>query len=248
MVTAVILAAGRGTRMKQHTDNLTKAMLPITDINDGVSKPTLHVIVDRCKAHDINDFIFVVGYRKQDIIDYFQTEYKNSINAVFVEQTNITGGTADAVRCVEPYIRFNESFILIYGDVVPSLETVEMLKKYCHIKQPVMAVRTVPDPERYGVVKCNGDNVVEILEKCQNPPTNLINAGLYVLNYLIFKYITLTPLSARGEYELTTSLQLFINDGATLKYCPIDNVLDIGTKEIYEEITQQHNKPNKQNK
>jgi bifunctional UDP-N-acetylglucosamine pyrophosphorylase/glucosamine-1-phosphate N-acetyltransferase len=99
-----------------------------------------------------------------------------------------------------------------------------------------MAVRTVPDPERYGVVQTKEDHIIEILEKCQKPPTNLINAGLYVLDHHIFKYIAQTPLSARGEYELTTSMQMFIDDGFVLRFGRIDNVLDIGTKEIYDEI------------
>lgn len=65
----VILAAGRGSRMKEWTDRMTKAMLPVK--YENTIKPILGATVDNCIANGLKDFIFVVGYRREDIENYF---------------------------------------------------------------------------------------------------------------------------------------------------------------------------------
>lgn len=100
-----------------------------------------------------------------------------------------------------------------------------------------MLVRTVDDPTRYGVVRTKDEKIVEILEKVKNPPTNLVNCGIYILDTNIFKYIGLTKQSQRGEYELTTSLQLQIDERNNLRFVVCDtpeDLIDVGTKEMYE--------------
>ena len=225
----VILAAGRGSRMDHHTQHTTKAMLPIIDPIDNIKKPMLQITVERCIQCGLREFIIVVGYRANDIIHFFTNEVKHNLSIPitfkFIEQVDIVAGTADAVNCVREQIP-NDRFLLIYGDVVPTTNTITRLIANNDIK---MAVRRVEDPSKYGVVETCDDHIIRILEKTPNPPTNLVNAGIYILDGRIFDYIAKTPRSSRGEFELTTSLQLFIDD-------EIQNEQKINEQKINEQI------------
>lgn len=245
----VILAAGRGSRMEEWTKDTTKAMLLLTDNSTNIdtrncTKPMLQITVERCMECGLKDFVFVVGYRKEDVIQHFGDGSKWNIHVQYVTQPNIKGGTADAVRCVESQFKDEKDgkFLLIYGDVVASKSDIDKLlsNQYGAVKSGVMAVRTVNDPERYGVVETQNEKIIRIVEKSPNPPTNLINAGIYILPYPeIFEEIRNTTLSPRGEYELTESIQKIINKGIVIKWQTISDVQDIGTKFIYDSIRNQ---------
>jgi bifunctional UDP-N-acetylglucosamine pyrophosphorylase/glucosamine-1-phosphate N-acetyltransferase len=236
----VILAAGRGTRMEEFTQNTTKAMLIIKDQNN-IKKPMLQITMEKCVECGLKEFIFVVGYRKEDIYKHFGDGSKWGVNINYVTQPNIKAGTADAVRWTKEYLKNEKEFLLIYGDIVPSKEDLENLisgvSGGSNNVRGVMAVRTVENPERYGVVETKGCVITRIIEKSKNPPTNLANAGIYVLPFPeIFEEISKTALSERGEFELTDSIQQVIDRGLIIKWQKISNVKDIGTKKEYLQI------------
>ena len=229
----VILAAGRGKRMGEYTESTTKAMLPI----GKDQTPMLEKTVENCLVVGLNDFIFVVGYRKEDIIDHFSTQfYKKHCNVQFIEQTNVTDGTAKAVECAKPLLK-EDKFILIYGDVVPTVQDVAGLVFIAERGLTVMGTREVENPSKYGVVEVNDKKEIQrIVEKSPNPPSNLINAGLYGFSdQSIFKFVEKVTVSARGEYELTDALQMFINSGRSIYIHPV-KPQDIGTKDEYEKV------------
>ena len=241
----VILAAGRGKRMGEFTEEKTKAMLPIysftdTSTNPNQKKPMLQITIEQFVACGLNDFIIVVGYRKEDILDYFGDGSRFGATIKYVTQENVCAGTANAVECSKQIFKNErgETFFLVYGDVVPTkndILNIALRHQASFQNIGVMAVRTVDDPQRYGVVeKDEDDNITRIVEKSMNPPTNLINAGIYILPTKIFEHIEKTKLSERGEYELTDSIQQLINCGTQVKTCEVSGLKDIGTKQIYE--------------
>ena len=247
----VILAAGRGKRMGEYTENTTKAMLPLQSEKGAFSrKPMLQITIEACVKAGFTEFVIVVGYRKQDIMDHFGDGSKYNISIKYVTQHNICAGTANAVECTKFFFDGYDSvteetpFFLIYGDVVPTLCDLEkMVQTHKHesggesIANGVMAVRTVDDPQRYGVVETDDDgNILRIVEKSPNPPTNLINAGMYILPTLIFQHIKNTKLSERGEYELTESIQLLIDSGREMKTAVVSGLKDVGTKQVYQSL------------
>lgn len=94
----LILAAGKGTRMKEYTQEKTKAMLPITTSTNLNKQPMLEITVNNCIACGLTRFIIVVGYRKHDIMDHFnhllKTDAKfEKVVIEYVEQENPSGGT-----------------------------------------------------------------------------------------------------------------------------------------------------------
>ena len=243
----VILAAGRGKRMGEWTDGKTKAMLPIYENPSDVKpKPMLQITIERFRQSGFDEFIIVVGYRKYDIISHFGDGSSMGIKIKYVTQKNPCAGTADAVACSNYFFDGHDSiddatsFFLVYADVIPTCQDIDnIFRKYISIEKKtcgVMAVRTVNDPQRYGVVELDeNEAIIRIVEKSPNPPTNLINAGIYILPVEIFKFIKKTPLSVRGEYELTDSMQLLINSDIVMKTQAVDGFKDIGTKQIYED-------------
>lgn len=93
----------------------------------------------------------------------------------------------------------------------------------------VLTARRVDNPSEFGVLELHDNKVLRIIEKPQKPPSNLANAGVYVLSPSIFDAICKTKLSVRNEYEITDTLQLLIDEGADVSYMTLsENCLDIG--------------------
>jgi dTDP-glucose pyrophosphorylase len=249
----VILAAGRGKRMKEWTQDTTKSMLYIRS-DSSQTKPMLQVTIEQFIQSGFKEFIIVVGYRKNDIKDHFGDGSFLGADIKYVTQHNICAGTADAVRCSNFFFEGYENvqkcspFFLVYGDVVPDISDINsLITKYNSSEGElssgscgIMGVRRVDDPQRFGVVELNSnkgceDQIIRIVEKSMDPPTNLINAGIYILPFEIFKHIRNTSLSQRCEFELTDSIQLMIDSGVPVLCQSVnDNLKDFGTKEIYE--------------
>ncbi len=215
---AVILAAGQGTRMRPLTDRRPKVMLPIGN------KPILEHIIDEAVDADIREFVIVTGYMENSIREYFgDGSQKNvSIDYVLQEKQN---GTGHAIGCAEEYV--DDSFIVLNGDML--ISSVQIKNLIDRDEDAVLTVKEVEDPCNFGVICTAGAKVTQIVEKPENPPTNLANAGIYLFPQSIFDYIRRTPESPRGEIEITDSIQMLIDAGASVGYEIFRDVwIDIG--------------------
>jgi len=219
---AVILAGGRGRRFGNLTKEIPKVMLEINE------KPILETIIKNIKKAGLRNFIIVVNYKKEKIIEYFGDGSKFGVNIQYAYQ-EYPKGTGDAVRYVEPFID-EDIFLLIYGDVILDSNT---LSKIIKLNKPLICLKEVEDPRRFGVVEIKNGKIFRIVEKSNDPPSNLVNTGIYLLPIEIFDAIKKTSLSKRGEYELTDSIQILIENGKEFDYFLVDETTDIGTKEIY---------------
>jgi bifunctional UDP-N-acetylglucosamine pyrophosphorylase/glucosamine-1-phosphate N-acetyltransferase len=205
-IKAVILAAGEGKRMHPLTETRPKAMLPIAN------KPVLeHLITEGLKA-GIQEYIIVIGYRGEMIQQYFGDGSKCGAKIQYVIQMKQLG-TAHAVESVRSFVR--QRFLLMNGDIlIKSSDLSKMLAN----DGSAMGIFEYANTEDLGTVVLSHKNkdVVAIHEKSDVPPSNLVNAGIYQLTDSIFDAISRTQKSPRGEYELTDSLQLLINDGCNI--------------------------------
>jgi UDP-N-acetylglucosamine diphosphorylase/glucosamine-1-phosphate N-acetyltransferase len=212
---AVILAAGEGSRMRPLTCTRPKVMLPIAN------KPILEHLLIEAIAAGISEFIFVVGYHDEAVLDYFGNGRKWDIQIDYVKQRRQLG-TADALKMVADLTAGD--FLLVNGDMVIGRGDIkEMAVK----KDTTLAVIEVSDTRGLGIVEENKGKVVRIHEKEENPPSHLANAGLYLLTPEIYKAISRTRKSPRGEYELTDSLMLMLEAGREIACRAIDQWLDI---------------------
>lgn len=216
-VQAVILAAGEGTRMRPLTYTRPKVMLPV------FNKPILEHLVEELKQAGIKDIIFVVGYRDDTIREHFGDGSKWNLKIDYVTQRKQLG-TADALRSSSHLLE--DRFLMLNGDAIIDSKDIENITS--NNESMAMGVFKVDNPQDFGVVKLNGNNVTGIIEKPEEPPSNLINAGIYYFDRDILKAIEQTPKSRRGEYEITDSIELLIRDGNELKAKEISTWIDVG--------------------
>lgn len=197
----VIIAAGEGKRMHPLTHTRPKVMLPLAN------KPILEHLVERCRQAGLTDFLFVTGYRADVIESHFASGEAFGVKIEYVRQTR-QAGTADAVRLVKGKV--SENFLLLNGDILLDTEDIAFLAARTEMHMGVFTLAVV---KHLGVLEICDNKIIKIHEKVENPPSNIINAGVYVLNESIHDAIEKTPRSPRGEYELTASLQLLIDSG-----------------------------------
>ncbi len=211
---AVILAAGEGTRMRPLTYTKPKVMLPIAN------KPILHHLIENLSAAGINEVVLVVGYREETVRNYFGSSF-NGVRVKYVRQSRQLG-TAHALLAAEHLL--DERFLMLNGDAIVFKEDLEKIIN----TENALAVKRVENPSDFGVVDVEGGKVKRILEKPSKPPSNLINAGIYHLTRDIVDYLKRTPLSERGEYEITDTITMAIKDGMEFRAVEIEEWIDVG--------------------
>jgi len=176
----VVLAAGRGTRMRPLTDRRPKPLLPVGD------RSLLERVFDTV-AGVVDEFVVVVGYRGDAIRDAIGESYR-SYPVHYVEQAEALG-TAHAVAQVEPVV--DDNFLVLNGDVVVDAS---LPRSLADAEGTAVAATEVVDPRAYGVLSTTEDgSLAEIVEKPDDPPTNLANVGCYAFTPEVFEYIDRTP-------------------------------------------------------
>ena len=211
---AVILAAGKGTRMKEITSEIPKPMAPIK------GKPMLEHIIGFVRAAGIGEFGIVVGYKQSVVEEYFGDGSSLGIRLTYIEQRE-QNGTGAALHLAREYAA-GETFFFTFGDVLTPIENYRGMIEYhrTHPCDALLGLNVVDDPYRGAAVYIDSDNV--ILRMVEKPPqgtsaTNLNNAGLMILPGDVFAYTARLGLSPRGEYELTDIFGMMHDDGSLLK-------------------------------
>ena len=222
---AVVLAAGRGVRLEPLTLTRPKHLIPVG------GKPLLEWLLEGLSSSGVKEALIVVFHLGEQIREFFGTGSKFGLDLSYVTQKDVMG-TADAIGMAEGYVE-DEDFLVVYGDLLVSEDAIrKTVSAWKTSGGAVMATVPVDKPSLYGVVEVKEDRIVRIVEKPQpgKEPSNLANAGIYVLSPEVFEYIRKTGLSPRGEYEVTESLQKFVDDGYDLKpaVIPREDWMDIG--------------------
>lgn len=215
---AVVLVAGKGTRMEPLTSDCPKVMLQVAN------KPILEHIVNSAIDAGIEGFVFITGYLEQQIRDYFGDGNKWGVSIDYVPQKEQLG-TADAIGYARGHVE--EAFLVLNGDMLIGQEDLKALLS--RTEEAVICVKEVENPSDFGVLETENNKVIRIIEKPKNPPTNLANAGIYLFRESIFYFIDLTQPSVRNELEITDSIQMLIDSGASVGYSPLEGRwIDIG--------------------
>ncbi|MCW3981382.1 MAG: sugar phosphate nucleotidyltransferase [Candidatus Bathyarchaeota archaeon] len=222
---AVILAAGKGTRLHPITLSRPKHLIPIG------GRPIIEQALSTLKNAGIKEVIIVVNYLAEVFKQRVGDGTKFGMEISFVVQKELKG-TADATGCVESFTE--EPFLLTYGDWLTTSKAITRVLKTHEEKQPTITMAVVPvdNPEHYGIVQLENSWVKSIIEK---PPrneavSNLANAGVYVLSTKIFEAIKRTKPSQRGELEITDSLSLLLREGSSIAAASLERseTLDVG--------------------
>lgn len=212
---AVIVAAGRGTRMRPLTDTRPKPLLPLG------ATTILERTMDQC-APFVDRYVLVVGYRAEMIEAHVGSEYAGLPVSYVTQDERL--GTAHAIEQAANHV--SGPFLALNGDVVVDGSLVEQLAT---ADGHALAVTTVTDPTSYGVVDTDGDRVTGLVEKPDDPPSNDVNVGLYAFDSSIFDAIEAIEPSSRGEYEITDAIEVLLESGAAVSAVEYDGTwLDVG--------------------
>lgn len=219
---ALILTAGKGTRLYPLTKTIPKPLIPIA------GRPLIFHSLDVLK-NNVNKVIIVIGHESEKmkkVINSMGYPFK----IVWVVQKEQLG-TGHAVQICKEYIN-STHFFMMYGDIFTAPRVIrEIIKLGQSIKhsEGIFAAKSVKNPENYGCLEIKNDFLVNIHEKDPHPSSNQINAGIMILPSTIFECLNHTVESSRGETELTDGINLLIQNGAKLPLYYIKEYwIDIG--------------------
>jgi len=201
---AVILAAGKGTRLHCVTkDSIPKSMVQVA------GNPILEYVFQTLPS-TIDEIIVVIGHRGEKIKEYFEDSY-GGVKITYVEGVK-PKGTGYALMQARSFIKTGY-FLLLNSDDLYYPEDLEALL----VDEPAILVSRSENPERFGACVTDGEGMLcEILEKKDNPPTNLVNIGAYLLNHEIFDVPMVT--TENGELNLAEQI------GAWAKKRPVRTI------------------------
>lgn len=206
---AVVLAAGKGSRLYPVTHIIPKPLLPLAN------KMTLGYIFERLVNMGITDICLVVGENEPHMKAALGTGEALGINLTYVRQTE-PKGLAHAVGFAKEFVG-GDDFCLYLGDAIYDTDLKPFVEKF---KESGCAnlnlVQPVKDPERYGVANTEGDRIVKLVEKPAHPESNLAMAGVYFFGPQIWEILPDLQPSGRGEYEITDAIQALIDRGDTV--------------------------------
>jgi bifunctional UDP-N-acetylglucosamine pyrophosphorylase/glucosamine-1-phosphate N-acetyltransferase len=223
---AVLLAAGEGQRLQPITSTRPKHLIKVA------GKPILQFCLDAVKTAGITETVIVTHYMSDKIKSYFGDGSSQGLKISYVEQKEILG-TGNAASVAEPYVE--GEFVLIYGDLLFAQDAVKQAVDLYNKSKPdaVMAVVPVDKPESYGIIEFSeGKKLKRIVEKPEagKAPSNLANAGIYVLSTQVFDKLRQISKSPRGEWELTDALTMLAAEGKTVLVAELakDAWFDVG--------------------
>lgn len=209
---AVILAAGRGTRMRELTAELPKPMIEVRQ------KPVLQHIVEGLRDAGIAKFAVVVGYRAEAVRDFFGDGSRWNVSIQYATQT-VQDGTGRVLDLVHDFVE-DRPFILAYGDILVDRENYKRLVDLPDEVEMLLTVTRGEDVSKGGAVFLNGEmDLLDLREKPKpgEPTSPWYNAGLYAFRPSIFDFTAKLRPSPRGEYELTDAIRDLARSGKKVK-------------------------------
>lgn len=229
---AVIIAGGKGTRLRPLTYGCPKPMLPLVD------RPFLEWMINRCREADVCDILLNVQYQSRQVIDYFGDGDRFGVKIRYVEESTPLD-TAGAIKLAEPYFT-GESLIVFNADILTNLDLKALIKFHKDNQaDATLTLTRVEDITPFGLVEINAHSQVQAFREKPNAEQaveflaqgiNTINAGTYVLEPKLFDiYPTGEPLSFERKVfpnvlERGLKMMGFVWDGYWM---------DMGTPEKY---------------
>jgi len=176
----IILCGGLGTRLRPLTYEIPKVLIPVQ------GKPVLEHILDLFKREGVEEAVLSVGHMKEKIKSHFGDGTRFGIRISYLEEDSPLG-TAGPLKLLPPQ---QEPFIVSNGDELKDIRLREMISFHRSSNAlATIALTRVENPAAYGVASLEGSRILEFIEKPPNPPSNLINAGLYILDPRVIEKI-----------------------------------------------------------
>lgn len=198
----VLLAAGRGMRMRELTHEVPKPMLQVK------GRPVLQHIIEGLRDAGLTDFLVVVGWHAEVVRGFFADGSKLGVHVEYATQV-VQDGTGKVIELARPFVG-NDPFVLSYGDILIAPENYPRICAALAGAEAVITVKQNEDVTQGGAVFVNEDfELIDLREKPKagEPTSRWYNAGVYAFRSTIFDFIAKLERSARGEFELTDAIR-----------------------------------------
>jgi dTDP-glucose pyrophosphorylase len=229
---SVLLAAGRGTRMRELTDDLPKPMIQVR------GKPILLHILEGLVAAGIQRIQIIVGYRADVVQSFFGDGARFNTRIEYVTQV-VQDGTGRVVELARDFAG-PDPFILSYGDILVNPANYRRLAAPAADDEALISVKRNEDVSKGGAVFINDKfELTDLREKPKpgEPTSPWYNAGIYTFRSSIFEFTArLTP-SPRNEYELTDAIRNLAQSGKKVRALELEgDWADVRDPEVLAEL------------
>ncbi|MEA3307922.1 MAG: glucose-1-phosphate thymidylyltransferase [Chloroflexota bacterium] len=202
----LILSGGKGTRLYPLTFTSAKQLIPVAN------KPVLFRVIEAIRDADIDEIGIVVGDTADDIKKAARRGNKWGVKITYIHQEQPLG-LAHAVKISQDFLG-DDRFVMFLGDNVIQGGISPLIRQFADSKWNSQIVLTeVSHPEEYGVADLDEDGKIrQLIEKPENPPSNLALVGIYMFDHHIFEAVNAITPSLRGELEITDAIQWLVEE------------------------------------
>ncbi len=203
---ALVLAGGKGTRLRPITFSMAKQLVPVAN------KPVLFYGLEAIAEAGIREVGIIVGETAREIQEAVGDGSRWGLEVTYIPQPEPLG-LAHAVMVAEPYLG-TTPFVMYLGDNLVTSGIAPLVHAFEERKpNALILLAEVPNPQEFGVAQLEGERVVRLIEKPKQPPSNLALVGVYLFDSHIFEAVHAIQPSWRGELEITDAIQYLIDKG-----------------------------------
>jgi dTDP-glucose pyrophosphorylase len=230
-VKALVLAAGRGRRLAEHSSEQNKCMLRM------FGKPLIQYSLENAVRAGVSEIVVVVGYRAETVINEFGIEFEG-VRVRYVLQDD-PRGLVHAIECSREPIGDSDFMLFLADEILWEPRHADMVSTFRSQDLTVICgvVRECEKDEirkTYAVIQDDRDQrIYRLIEKPRNPPNDIRGTGNCIFRPVIFDYIPLTPIHQhRKEKELPDLIQCAVDDGLRVMSFDIgDGYVNLNTPE-----------------
>lgn len=222
----IIPAAGIGTRLRPHTYTMPKPLIPVA------GKTIIGFIIERFLRVGVDEFVFVLGYMSELVIEYLEQEYPNISKEYVIQHSRL--GIGHAIWTAKDTFADEDQIFINLGDTILEMDVEALIQA----EHSGIAIKKVKDPRSFGVVEVdNQGNIVKMIEKPNIPKSNQAIVGLYKITDVPQFIKSLdhhidNEIKTQNEYHLTDVLMHMLNRGHIFRTHEVTNWYDCGQKDI----------------
>ena len=212
---AIILSAGQGTRLRPVTLTMPKSLVPVAN------RWLIAYAIDVLKLAGLNDIGIVVNSMSSPIVSLLGDGAGLGVKIEYIVQQQ-QKGLAHAIALCREFVA-DEPFTVFLGDNIFQDKMTPLLTLFADSNSEAqIVVGEVPDPTRFGIAEIENGRIIRVIEKPNQPPSNLAITGVYLFRPSIFDAINRITPSGRNELEITDAIQVLISDGHPITAYELD--------------------------